>query len=384
VDALDADSVDEPDEPDIPTRLGQVSEGLCRQPNPDGQLCAYERPCPHHAGVPAAVVGTPPWQVHDSPPPTHGTPAVDTRPTSTLQAELHRRPHGATQPAGSLEVEPTPEPDSGPGWDRETIDWLAAWLDDNGGPFGGNQLRALLADRDRIGREAMAAYSRARFAEAGRNALARRWDDLTEERDAARADRDAVRAEVQRMAGDVEDLRATVAMRDRQLREARDSLAAALERGVATPEQWQAEQSWPSWPTAGGPAPAARLVWAPQRPAERDAARAELATARVEIARLTDGWRTTDHLRDEWRQRADDATADLDAALVTIAALRDELPTARRDAAADALRSAGARLSATHHYPAADLVRALEAEVRTGQRTIPTQPATGTDTTEET
>jgi hypothetical protein len=28
------------------------------------------------AGVPVAVVGTPPWQVHDSPPPTHGTPAA--------------------------------------------------------------------------------------------------------------------------------------------------------------------------------------------------------------------------------------------------------------------------------------------------------------------
>jgi hypothetical protein len=308
--ALDADSVDEPDEPDIPTRLGQVSEGLCRQPNPDGQLCAYERPCPHHAGVPAAV---------------------DTQSTPTLQAELHRAADAATQPAVSLAVESSPEPPAGPGWDREMIDWLATWLDDNGRPFGGNQLRALLADRDRIGREAMAAYSRARFAEAGRNALARRWDDLTEERDAARADRDAVRAEVQRMAGDVEDLRATVAMRDRQLREARDSLAAALERGVATPEQWQAEQSWPSWPTAGGPAPAARLVWAPQRPAERDAARAELADAHVEIARLTDGWRTTDHLRDEWRQRADDATADLQAALVTIGALRDELATARAE-----------------------------------------------------
>jgi hypothetical protein len=29
------------------------------------------------AGVPVTVVGTPPWRVHDSPPPTHGTPAAD-------------------------------------------------------------------------------------------------------------------------------------------------------------------------------------------------------------------------------------------------------------------------------------------------------------------
>jgi hypothetical protein len=29
------------------------------------------------AAVPVTVVGTPPWQVHDSPPPTHGTPAAD-------------------------------------------------------------------------------------------------------------------------------------------------------------------------------------------------------------------------------------------------------------------------------------------------------------------
>jgi hypothetical protein len=58
----------------------------------------------------------------------------------------------------------------------------------------------------------------------------------------------------------------------------------------------------------------------------------EMADAHVEIARLTDGWRTTDHLRDEWRQRADGDTADLDAALVTIGALADELATARRDA----------------------------------------------------
>jgi hypothetical protein len=49
------------------------------------------------AGTPVTVVGTrPPWQVHDSPPPTHGTPAA--------------------------------EPADGPGWDQEVLADLARCL----------------------------------------------------------------------------------------------------------------------------------------------------------------------------------------------------------------------------------------------------------------
>jgi hypothetical protein len=68
------------------------------------------------AAVPVTVVGArPPWQVHNGPPPTHGT--------------------AAAEPAG---------------WDREAIDWLATYLDDNGRPGRASQLRALLADWNRL------------------------------------------------------------------------------------------------------------------------------------------------------------------------------------------------------------------------------------------
>jgi hypothetical protein len=54
--------------------------------------------------------------------------------------------------------------------------------------------------------------------------------------------------------------------------------------------------------------------------------------------------------------------------------LRAELATARRDAAAAALEMAGARLAATGHHPAADLVRDLEAQIRAGTRPVPGSP----------
>lgn len=55
-------------------------------------------------------------------------------------------------------------------------------------------------------------------------------------------------------------------------------------------------------------------------------------------------------------------------------AARAELVTARRDAAADALQMAGTQLATAGHYPAADLVRDLEAQIRAGTRPVPGRP----------
>jgi hypothetical protein len=184
----------------------------------------------------------------------------------------------------------------------------------------------------------------------------------------------------------------------------RDFDAAVPVAVVGTPP-WQVHEGPP--PTHGTPTHSTPAELASAN-SQRDAARAELATARVEIARLTDSWRATDYLRDQWRaraetaearvdgqawaeltaeverlhiaghawkRRADDATADLDAALVTIGALRDELATARRDTAADALDWASDYLLDVSGAVA--MLNAWAAEVRAGKRTIPSQqPAT--------
>jgi hypothetical protein len=255
------------------------------------------------AAVPVAVVGTrPPWRVHDSPPPTHGTPAAD--------------------------------PDSGPGWDQDTIADLARCLRTVGytpltpdAARVADQLDALVADRDR---QPDRWRQRAETAEARVDGQA--WADLSAER---------------------------------------DRLQAALNDALADSDQLG------------------------QRTVQ----------LRAEAERL--------HIAGKaWQRRADDATADLDAALVTIdalreelstacadrdhylaivrtddrelAGLRDELATARRAAAADALDWAHSEVLAYGHgdddtHP---LLR-LAAEVRTGQRTIPSQPATTSTTTDE-
>jgi uncharacterized protein (DUF433 family) len=128
---------------------------------------------------------------------------------------------------GALAAEPAPEPAGGPGWDRETVGALAAGLAgesvaaDLVSPERGQALRdqvlALLADRDRL---AELAERRGRRAQHERDIADRRQA----ERGAARDELADVREELARMAGDVTDLRATVAMRDSQLRDVRAEL----------------------------------------------------------------------------------------------------------------------------------------------------------------
>jgi hypothetical protein len=319
------------DQPDIPTLLGQVSEGLCRQPNPDGQLCAYERPCPHHAADPATVVGTPPWQVHNSPPHTHGTPAEVTADRDAVAKML----------VGQR------------GLYQQALDMLAE----------------VTVDRDRLRQRLADSIDPATIP----NQQAKNWPDWHPEKYCHRCGQlninwyadSAIWNEVHGGSGPIWCPVCFVRAYEQTTGRRVSWRLAPVEKSDQLGHLIRSEAAMRH---------------------ERDAARAELATARVEIARLTDGWRTTDHLRDEWRQRADDATADLQAALVTIGALRDELATARRDAAAEELD-----LLADGWSCPGDVreerrrIRMEAADVRAGQRTIPTQPATtGTDTTEET
>jgi hypothetical protein len=246
------------------------------------------------AAAPVTVVGTrPPWQVHAGPPPTHGTPAA---------ALAH-----------------------GPGWDQETIadlDRLIGTHVDhcNSVPCPARVTlirirRALAADWDRLAAEL---------------SNAREWLDLrTSELASANSQRDAARAELAEALNDVDD-------RDAQISTLRDDLN--HQTGAAFDNQAEADRL------------RAELA---QVTADRDHNR---SSAQVMHRRLQEVIDDRDRLAAEVERLRDHgvlkgaaldaAQADLDAALVTISALRDELA---------------------------------------GQRTIPTQPATtGTDATEET
>jgi uncharacterized protein (DUF433 family) len=77
---------------------------------------------------------------------------------------------------------------NGPGWHAAHIEHLAAWLEDGEGvpplpPEMAAEVRALLADRDRVGREAIREHNRARYAEEGRNAVGRELAELRESLD---------------------------------------------------------------------------------------------------------------------------------------------------------------------------------------------------------
>ena len=96
--------------------------------------------------------------------------------------------------------------------------------------------------------------------------------------------------------------------------------------------------------------------------------------------RLDAAWRAAHADGDEqaaqrWdlRRQLRETRADLDAALVTIRALQDELATARRDGAADVLDWAADELRDDSILPGTDSTWLAEvaAEVRAGRRTIP-------------
>jgi hypothetical protein len=288
------------------------------------------------AAVPVAVVGTPPWQVHDSPPPTHGTPAAD--------------------------------PDSGPGWDRDTIADLARCLRTVGytplTPDAGrvaDQLDALLAERDRL----LGAWQHAMDD----------GDDQTMQRLVLHGDVRDVRAEADRWRQRAETAEARVdgqawaelsAERDRYRVEAATAWDAAGD--MAAIEELAAIEE-------GATRLRVELVEAERDRLERLAA----------VDRQTMVWMQSEINRQHtagtaWRQRAEEVTADRAAALVTIDALRDELATVCADAAADALDWAAAewdrRAFGMNEWPTVGNLATWAAEVRAGQRTIPTQPAT--------
>jgi hypothetical protein len=272
------------------------------------------------AAVPVAVVGTPPWQVHDSPPPTHGTP--------------------------------TPEPGSGSGWDRDTIADLARCLRTVGytplTPDAGrvaDQIDALVADRDRL----LGAWQHA-------------MDDGDDQT-------------MQRLVlhGDVRDVRAE---------------AGRWRQRAETAEDRVDGQAW-----ADLSAEQDRLV------SERDNLQVGARSLLRQIDLLADA--ANAHEGELGDMRAQLAAAEADAAEVEqlkairlgshakLAEANQELATARRDAAADALDWAAAewdrRAFGMNEWPTVGNLATWAAEVRAGQRTIPTQPATtGTDTTEET
>jgi hypothetical protein len=231
----------------------------------------------HLADEPVAVVGTPPWQVHDSPPPTHGTPGETAEARAELAEVTAERDAVAKMLVGQR------------GLYQQALDMLAE----------------VTADRDRksehitkLAKEATNLNSAKKYAEAGRNAAGTELGKVSIERDG-----------------------------------------------------WQAE-------------------------AGRWRQRAETAESRV------DG--------QAWAE----LSAEVERLRVLVGAggvggVRDELATARRAAAADALDWAAAewdrRAFGMNEWPTVGNLATWAAEVRAGQRTIPTQPATtGTDTTEET
>jgi hypothetical protein len=288
------------------------------------------------------VVGTrPPWQVHDGPPPTHGTPAA--------------------------------EPAAGPGWDQDTIADLARCLRTFGyaplTPGAGmvaDQLDALLADRDRLGRmvEAMTATIRAVPDSHSAANLAH-----------ARAERNRLRTEVAEVTADRDRLRQRLA----------DSIDPAN-----IPDQ--RAKNWPDWhpekychrcgrpninwyadsaiwnEVHGGSGP----IWCP--------------------ACFARAYEQTTARRVSWRLAPVEKSDQLGHLIRSEAAMRHErdsaraeLSTARRDAAADALLMVRRRFEESTTDGNIDTgwwlmwLEAWAAEVRTGQRTISPQSATTPD-----
>lgn len=221
-----------------------------------------------------------------------------------------------------------PEPDSGPGWNRATIDRICR--DALGEPHPDTaQLRALLADRDGLAADL----------DAARGHLDLRDGELA----SANAQRDAARAEL----AEYQQLF--------QLQWRRTAAATAL---------WRAES--PAERELTQPDLGALLAWLMQR---ADTARVELAEVTEQRDRLA-GWvETLESIK----------SADGDELLRqrTVAdELRRELTTARRDAAADALDYLAASMRRTPRQIviSADEIERRAAEVRSGARHIPGQP----------
>lgn len=240
---------------------------------------------------------------------------------------------------GHALIEPAPVPaGDGPGWDRGTIEELiaASCADATEGEL--NQLRALIADRDRLLAER---DRKARWVQHERDIADRRQA----ERDAARAERDTFIVQRDALAAEAAGLRALLAERDRWERLC----------NAAEPERRAA------WMAAAGAGK------------ERGAARAELAEVTAQLRKeAADRDRLSGELAEVTaeRDRGWEAAGDMEAR--------------ERHAAADALdwvagQAAAGQLGAWDDVVSTISLRQLAAEVRSGQRTIPAAGPRETD-----
>lgn len=394
--AVDATAGDRPAEPtpaEIAEALAAGNVGCVLPTDRDMQAFAELPDCPACEGTGKDL--PPDWR---DPAPVAADLTVPTPPIEPMDLDERERAAFAELAEGR---EPVPESDGGPGWTRYSIVRIIELVATSplGASGDGDQLRALLADRDVWASDAVAQQRRAARAERDVGYWSAMAGDRARERDAARAEverwrqrvdvgeeaveraraeaeqlvdrgyramteaqreRDTARAELTRTAGEVDDLRRTLLVRDGQLREMteqrdkwRNEVHAChgLQGNVAHVLGVQTD-----WDEAGRKAvldSACRLT-------------GNLADAEREVARLDEELVSVRSDNDRLRKERDFAHQLRDQA----AAVRARrLATARRDAGADALEEAAndaSRLlgaSGERAFTAADL-RARASEMR--------------------
>jgi hypothetical protein len=322
---------------------------------------------------------------------------------------------------------PNPPPAGGPGWDREAIllgfqQIAAAVRADKPIRLDADdlaQLKALLADLDRFAVAFDIRSTQLHDALIEHNAARAKLDSqasgFLDAVNLITAERETARRELADALGDLNAARAEVAEVTGRLRAALDAgqdvpdadlvpLAGthreALAGAVRANQEQTAEVERVRAELAEMTAERNRLrEWneslleaGAEVQGEVERLRAELATARGAVAAAGAGWdreaaelvRTREELAEvrrslarQWAAYHDELTTELatarrDAEMWERAA--GDMEARDRHAAADALAMAGTQLAATHHHPAADLVRDLEAQIRAGERPVPGNP----------
>jgi hypothetical protein len=269
--------------------------------------------------------------------------------------------------AGQRTIPSQPQPDSGPGWDRGRVQLMADAIEKSvrlnvecwHSADAAGQLRALLAERDRLRHRLADSIDPATIPDQ----QAKNWADWHPEKYCHRCGQpnicwyadSAIWNEVHGGSGPIW---------------CPVCFARAYEQTTARRVSWRLAPAERSDQVGHLIRSEAAMRH------ERDTARAEMAWVTAERDRLE---RLTAADRETMARLGagqDAARADLDAALVTIAALRDELATARRDAAADALAVFAVHVRGSGLIPLAIVAERWAAEVRIGQRTISPQSAT--------